>query len=297
VDPLEEAILRTVFYADVFNFPLTPDEIHHYLIAPAAASKRAVEQMLVRSERLQQTLTCIDGYFVRVGREELVDVRRLREAASLKLWDKAVRYGRLLSYLPFVRMVALTGALAVHNAVDGDDIDYILVTREGRVWFARACAIVVVRLAKLRGVLLCPNYVLAESALQQQRRDIFMAHEIAQMTPLYGHSLYAQMRAENDWVKAHLPHADAPRYQEADTAAAGVWLRLKQVLEACFGGALGDTLENWECTRKIKRFAPRLQQKHSGARLDHQHVKGHFNDHGHPALQKYRTSLQEHGLT
>jgi hypothetical protein len=33
-----------------------------------------------------------------------------------------------------------------------------------------------VRLARLEGVQLCPNYVVAETVLAQQRRDLFIAH-------------------------------------------------------------------------------------------------------------------------
>ena len=35
---IEEAILRTVIYADIFNFPLTRAELHHYLIADTPVS-------------------------------------------------------------------------------------------------------------------------------------------------------------------------------------------------------------------------------------------------------------------
>ena len=33
MQPLEAAILRTVLYADVFNFPMKLEEIHHFLIS------------------------------------------------------------------------------------------------------------------------------------------------------------------------------------------------------------------------------------------------------------------------
>ena len=297
MDDLDEAILRTILYADVFNFPLTLPEIHHYLIASAPASAFEVEQALVRSQRLQTALVCVDGYYARAGRESIVATRQQREAASAALWDDAMRYAGWMARLPFVRMVALTGALAVRNAVADDDIDYILVTRERRVWMARAFAIIVVRLARWRGVQLCPNYVLSETALVQSRRDIFIAHEVAQMIPLYGRSLYQNMRGANDWVVEQLPNADYALYAPPQDVSIGQgWARLKGALEAVFGGALADRLEEWERERKLRRFAPQLSQPHSSAQLDDQHVKGHFNDHGHPSLRAYYARLQEYGL-
>jgi hypothetical protein len=297
VDDLEDAILRTILYADVFNFPLTLAEIHHYLIASSPSSAFEVEQVLMRSPRLQETLVCIDGYYVRAGREALVTTRQEREAASAALWDDALRYAGWMARLPFVRMVALTGALAVRNAVEGDDIDYILVTRERRVWLARAFAIIVVRLARRRGVLLCPNYVLSETALAQSRRDIFIAHEVTQMIPLYGRALYRDMRGANAWVMAQLPNAADALYAPQDDVSVGTgWGRLKNALEAIFGGVLADKLEDWERERKLRRFAAQMRQPHNSAELDDQHVKGHFNDHGHPSLRAYQARLQEYGL-
>jgi len=296
VEPLEDAILRTVLYADVFSFPLTLAEIHHFLIAPAPVSRAQVEAALARSPRLRDSLCCIDGFFMRVGREELVDVRRSREDASQALWDAAFNYGRWMACVPFVRMVALTGALAMRNAVAGDDIDYLIVTRSGRVWMARAFAIILVRLARLRGVELCPNYVLADDALVQERRDIFMAHEIAQMIPLHGRELYERMLRENGWMLAQMPNAQAAFYDGGEAQIGGGWRLIKRALEGLLGGALGDAVETWERGRKLRRFAPRMQSAYHGARLDAQHVKGHFNDHGHPALHAYTERLREYAV-
>jgi hypothetical protein len=294
---LEDAILRTILYADVFNFPLRLEEIHHFLIADTPTSLHRVEEALTRSRRLSKSIVCVDGYFMRAGREELVALRRARTAASDTLWAEALRYGRWMSRLPFVRMVALTGALAMRNAVDNDDIDYLIVTSERRVWLARAASIVLVRLARLRGIHLCPNYVLAETALCQEKRDLFMAHEITQMIPLFGWTLYERMRQENDWVERLLPNANGVFSPSDERALGRGWLAFKRGLELALRGAVGDALEDWERRRKVARFAPQMQSQHSAAHLDAQRVKGHFNDHGHPALMHYYERLAAYGVT
>lgn len=293
--PLEDSILRTLLYADVFNFPMTLAEIQHFLIASAPTTEASIERTLAQSERLRELVTCVNGYFMVIGRESLAEVRDTRERASQALWADAQQYARWLGRLPFVRMVALTGALAVHNAVENDDIDYVLVTQAGRVWLARAFAIVVVRLARLRGVQLCPNYVLSERALVQDLRSLYMAHEIAQMIPMVGLEVYQRMRGENAWVSGHLPNAYAPLYPQVVGEDGVFWRWLRQFGEALLGGAVGDRLEVWERERKLRRFAERAQGSQS-ARLDAQHVKGHFSDHGQPTLVRYHARLQEYGL-
>ncbi len=297
MNPIEAAVLRTVLYADLFNFPLTVPEIHHFLIHDTRATLEQVTQCLQYSDTLRPLLHTIDNYVVYGGRDELVKVRQEREKASQKLWPVALRYGTWLSRLPFVRMVALTGALAMHNAADDDDdLDYILVTVQRRVWLARAFSIVLVRLARLQGTQLCPNYVLAESALVQEKHDIFIAHEVVQMVPLYGHELYQRFRAMNAWVTQQLPNATGAFYQEAEAPLSGIWHTLKNIIERLLGSGLGDWLENWEYRRKLRRFAPDMQTPHSSAKLDDNHVKGHFKDHGHPVLQRFYQRLEEYGL-
>lgn len=297
MERIKTAILRTVLYADVFNFPLTVEEIHHFLIHDESTSLEQIHDALANSSWLHRKLESNDLYFVYAGRRELFATREAHEQASKHLWPLARYYGAWLSRLPFVRMVAITGALAMRNASDDDDdLDYLLVTASGRVWLGRAFAILLVRLGRLRGVEICPNFVLAETALEQNKRDLFMAHEIAQMVPLYGHELYWQMRAANKWVSGQLPNAHGPYHNEPEQPVGRGWRVLKHALERLLGGRLGDALERWEYRRKLRRFSQEIRAPHSSAQLDERQVKGHFNDHGHPVLHKYYAMLSRYGL-
>ncbi len=291
--PPDEAILRTLLYADIFDYPLTPHEIHYYLIN-AAASREVVQSLLDTSAWLRARTAHSQGYVTLRGREAIGALRQARRESSAALWPAARRWGAVLGALPFVRMVAVTGALAVDNAPAGDDIDYLIVTAPGRVWLARALAVLVVRVARLWRVGLCPNYVLAETALAQKRRDLFVAHDLVQMVPLVGLGVYADLRAANRWAAAYLPQAAQPLRREPDLAPRG-WARgVQRGLEWLLGGRLGDALEAWERRRKLARFAPATQQAHAAAELDAERVKGHFDDHGHPILQRFEARVRAH---
>ena len=111
--PLAGAILRTLLYADVFQFPLTESELYHFLIGQAA-SVDAVNRCLTTSHWLAGRIECRGGYWSLHNGREMVDQRRARQEASLALWPNAISYGHRLARLPYVRMVAITGALAMH---------------------------------------------------------------------------------------------------------------------------------------------------------------------------------------
>ena len=53
---IEAAILRTLLYADVFNFPMTPEEIHHFLMSDVPVSLKQVEEILATSHFLHEQI-------------------------------------------------------------------------------------------------------------------------------------------------------------------------------------------------------------------------------------------------
>jgi GNAT superfamily N-acetyltransferase len=271
-------------------------EIHHFLIG-CAASAQEVTQALDNSAWLAGRIERANGFWLVQGRAATLDRRHARDAASQALWPLARRYGCLLAHLPFVRMVTLTGALAMRNPAHAqDDIDYMIVTAPRRVWLARALAVLVVRLARVRGVGLCPNYVMAETVLVQDRRDLFMAHELAQMVPLAGLDLYTAMRAANAWTDDFLPNARQPFYTEPDARPRGLGRLLQRAAELVLAGRLGDALEAWERRRKLRKFAAAARKPGSAARLDEEHVKGHFEDRGYPIMAGYEARLRSFQL-
>ena len=115
-----------------------------FLVAPSgAASRGSVRTALSTSPTLADLLSRNGRYITLAGRESAIETRRHRAAVSSAYWGRAVRYGRLIGGMPFVRMVAVTGALAMDNLAD-EDIDYLIVTEPGRLWLCRAVVVGVV---------------------------------------------------------------------------------------------------------------------------------------------------------
>lgn len=298
---LDCAILRTLIYADVFDFPMTAPEIHRYLIQQAADLqdvKTALQQpsawlaTYIDEDRLNG-----EPLYALIERApQLFAKRQHREQASAALWADAVRYGAWLGRLPFVRMVAMTGALSVRNAPDADDdLDYILVVKDGRVWLSRLFAVMLVRLVRMFGTELCPNYVLSESSLVQDRADLFMAHEVTQMVPIMGSDVYQSMRDNNAWSAFYLPNATGAGFIEPDHTPRRAYAVLKGFTELVLGGAIGNWLENWEMQRKVRKFAAQTQ-KSVEMKLDALRVKGHTMNYGQRTLAAYEAAVQAAGL-
>jgi hypothetical protein len=274
-----------VAYSDVFDYPLTANEVHRYLIG-FPTSRGTVREVLSNGQLVPSVLSRKGRYFTLAGREQAVDTRRERAAVSAELWRRAVHYGRMLGSLPFVRMVAVTGALSMDNVADGD-IDYLIVTEPDRLWLSRAFVVAVVRLAGRHGVTLCPNYFLSERVLELEDRNLFTAHEVAQMVPIVGFDVYANLRRLNAWADEFLPNASGSPRRLAETQSRRGW----RVLERPLRSRAATPLERWEMQRKIRKLSSRSTQ-HAEAAFDVDWCKGHFGDHGQSTLKQFEQRMQ-----
>jgi len=282
---LERAILQTVAYADVFDYPLAADEIHRYLVGLSAS--RAAVRALLNNGNLPRALSRSGRYFSLCGRESAFETRKARAASASDYWRQAVRYGRRMSNLPFVRMVAVTGGLAMDNMSDGD-IDYLVITEPGRLWLCRAMIVGLVKVAAIKGTELCPNYFLSERALVLDERNLFTAHEVTQMVPLAGMPTYQRMRDLNRWTDVFLPNASgAPR---RIAAAEPKSQRARRVVERTLKSRVCTPLERWEMSRKIRKLGTR-GNGHAEAAFGPDWCKGHFGDHGQVTLARFADRL------
>lgn len=248
---LERAILETLAYSDIFEHPLRLEELHRYL--PVRADVAELPSAL---EALQEFVCMDDDVYFLAGREEIVDIRKARETRSRELLPHALRYGRILGALPFVRMAALTGSLAVLNVSKNADFDYMLVTAKGRVWTARAFALLLNRLVRPFGHTICPNLIVSETALEWPLHDLYSARELVQMIPIAGLDMYRKLMEANVWAQEFLPNSFLSL--RAPSIASGRSNLLAQVsgfLEFLVRGRPGDRFEHWEMTRKIARFS------------------------------------------
>ena len=297
LDAVEEAILRTVAYADVFDYPLTAHEIHRYLAGtqarPSVVQHVLGDRFLARGELVENR-----GYISLRGRESIVATRLQRKVISDRLWRKGLRYGLAIARLPFVRLVAVTGTLAVNNAEYDADIDYLIAVVAGRVWLARQLCLVLVYLGRAERVTICPNYVISTQALDQFERSLFTAHELANMVPLYGLNVYQELLRANAWAQEYLPNA----FDERRTSAVVHGLdpltsTIKRGAEYLLRGRLGDAWEWRESSVKIRRLSAEAEAcDASSVMFSPEACKGHVVDHARLIEDAYLRRLHQVGL-
>ena len=203
----ELAIVRSVIYAGLFDYPLTVAEVHRTLVG-CDASAADVVATYGRSALPREVVEYRDGFFFPAGRGDLIAERRRREARSRAFLDRHRRLLAMICRLPFVRMVALSGSIAHLNLEDGGDLDLFIVTRGHHVWTVTLTILVLTRLLGCRREV-CANFVVSDSALAFDQPDLFTANQIIHLKPLVGGDVMARLLRANPFVARYYPNAVA----------------------------------------------------------------------------------------
>lgn len=200
---MERAILKTLVYADIFNYPLTLREIHKWLIG------KKVELRQIKMGQRQ--------YYCLPGREKIIKIRKQRTKQSKIYFKKAKIISWIFKIIPWIKLVGISGGLAMENASKKDDIDLFVITAKNRLWITRFLVLGLLSLigqrrkrddlpSKVAGKL-CINTLLEEDRLEQANKDIYLAHEVLQMKVLWQRDgVYSKYLEDNSWVFKFLPN-------------------------------------------------------------------------------------------
>jgi hypothetical protein len=286
--PLRDAVMATITYSDLFDFPLEPAEVWRDLIgltASAVQTHEAVDRLLASGD-----LARVGSYVVTPARTGLAEIRTVRRDRARRMWPVARRLGACLGQIPFVRMVAVTGSLAAGNPGEDADLDYVIITVPGRLWLVRAMAVTLGRLVRPIGVKLCPNYLLSTRVLELDNQDLFTAHELLQAVPIVGGVTYQEMLARNGWSAHWLPN----RFQQATANAdlPSCPSGYQRAGEAVLDGTLASRFDAWESRRKRRR----LDTMGGSARFTNDLCEGHYHHHRQRVLTEFLTRCTQSGM-
>ena len=147
------------------------------------------------------------------SRQKIVRMRKLRTKYSEAKLKRAAFFAKLLRIIPTVKLVAISGALAMRNSSKGDDIDLVIITSKGFLWTTRFLANMMLLPFKRDPAgqkisdCACLNMFLDESDLSIKDRNIYTAHEICQMKLLWDRNgTYRRFIRANSWIREYLPN-------------------------------------------------------------------------------------------
>lgn len=253
---LDKSILATIAYYDIFDFPLTREEVFTYLSArnqPDLDFRFSQDEVDLCLKALvgKKTIDHIDGFYALPQREHLVPLRLKKQKIAVGKIKKAVRAAKILAAIPYIRAVYASGSLAMLNTNYESDLDVFIIVKCGRIWTARFLATLVMNILGMRRKpnhkispdRVCLNHYITDSSLGIPYHGVFAAHNYANMLPLYlaDESINENFKKANHWIFSYLARwqTDKKYLQKQNWA-----LRLcKKSSETMLNTTLGDTLE------------------------------------------------------
>lgn len=198
---------KSVFYHSIFDYPLTEAELFKWTTGYKFPLVNNIPPTNFKS-----------GYYF-VGDKSLIYQRIMRSRLSFKKTALAKKAARTLSLIPSIKMVAITGSLAMGNSTRDSDIDLMVVTSKNTLWSTRILSLLLLMSFKFRlrrygeknhQDKLCINVWLDLTKLSWRAKDrnVYTAHEIAAVEPLINKDrTYEKFIFKNAWIKDYWPNS------------------------------------------------------------------------------------------
>jgi len=206
-------IIKTLCYSDVFDYPLRLSQIHRYLLEVKLDRKKILGEINNISMIGEK-----NGYYYLLGKEENITKRIDRENLSNEKFEKAKAAAKILSKIPFLKLIGVSGSLSMRNSNYLDDIDLFFIARKNTLWFVRFFVLLLLMISgqkrkkgeKVAKDKICPNMFLSENemSVDPRKQNLYMAHEVVQLKVLYNKDkTYEKFMHQNKWVENYLPNS------------------------------------------------------------------------------------------
>lgn len=211
----KESLYVTLAYADIFGYPLTRQELRYWFIGNRLLQRVLSKDIFTFYWKKEQ--------YIQYRRTSFVSRRFEKQMWAREKWKRAERVGHILGYIPTIQLIGVTGGLAMNNVKEHDDIDLFVIVSPKTIWISR---LMVAFVLEVIGVRRKPNQVniqnkicvnmymsYAHLTILKNEQDLFSAHEVLQMQPVFDCGIYNNFLKANIWVKYFLPNAWDHKFQ------------------------------------------------------------------------------------
>ncbi len=220
---LEKKVIQSIVYFSHFGYAPTFKELHIFLeIKISAQHLKSVLKDMEKGKNILQK----EGRYT-IG-EYIKNIDRTIQRTNISTHKKLVAQTFIssISRIPTVKLLGLSGSVAMNNAESPDDVDIFLITSHKRMWITRLLALGYAQLLGLRRKraqteakdLICLNMFMDEGNLTMpaEKRSLYIAHEVLQMKPLVSkYKTYERFLTANCWIFSYFPNAEK-YYIQAD---------------------------------------------------------------------------------
>jgi hypothetical protein len=271
INDLSQNILSTIIYYDILDYPMTSFEIWKYLIAQNNDKEIKLVDIIeeLENEEIKKYVEKYHGFYFLKNRERLVAQRIERNKISqekFKIINRAVFW---LKFTPFLKMIGITGRMAMKNAETKSDLDFLVILKSGKIFTGRLFFTLITQLLGLRRHgrkitnRICLNYFIADESSEIISKDLYSSSEYYFMLPVFGREVFKNFQKRNSWITGYKPNYSLNSADNlkliSDSPMAKI---IRKIGEAVFSfNFIEDYLRKWQMERIVND--PRTHQKGS----------------------------------
>ena len=153
---IKGAIVKAVVFFDLFDYPLTLDEIWHSMSVKCelievieALGNIAWKSPLpafIKGGKVEYK----NGFYFLAGRGAIVEERLKRYNFTDRKFKRALLVAKIFKFIPWIKMMAVGNLLGAHNLRDDSDIDFFIIAEDKRIWLTRFFCTGLAKLLRLR---------------------------------------------------------------------------------------------------------------------------------------------------
>jgi len=273
--PITTSIIHTLaFYDAVGKVPLTKLELYKYLIhtknLPELSFGIFLKALDEEWSKLNEYIACHRGFYFL---SKNIDAYRRKidvGKTGVAKWRIAKRMIRYISFLPYIRMVGVTGSLALHTTNTQSDIDVLIVVKSGHIWTTRILVSFLMHIfgrrrhgAKTKDRI-CLNHYIADSDLALRPKNLFSAHIYSSFIPMWGDNRTKKSFIVQNkfWAKFHARHTRKEGFDIRTISKESS--PLASFLEIVLNRVVAKRIESLLKTIQVQRIQHSLSNKRLG---------------------------------
>ncbi len=236
---VKKSILRSLIYFDIFNYPLTANELVQF----SSVILHDIQSITSALDELTQHLLIykFGDYYSLKNDQTQVERRKNGNITAADIMPKALRRSKFIHKFPFVRSVNISGSLSKNYFDESTDFDFFIIAEANRIWLCRLLLTLYKKLFLLNSrKYFCINYYIDTTDLLIPDKNLFSATEIITLKNETGESFYKNFMETNTWVQQYYPNY-FPDYLFMEEKKTPI---IKKILERIFAGKFGNFLDD-----------------------------------------------------
>lgn len=210
---LKKAIIKVIVFFDIFDYPLTLNEIWQNLEIKCELT----EIMAVLENEIQPRIENKNGFYFLSGKEKIIEERLSRYNFADRKFKRAKFVAQIFKFIPWIKMIGVN-SFGSRNLRDKSDIDLFIITEDKRIWLTRFFCVGIIKLLGWRPQTdnrrdkICLSFYASLSALNLEKlrldqNDLGFTYWLAGVTPLYNvNGAHQKLINANQWLTDSLPN-------------------------------------------------------------------------------------------